>query len=85
MALSMSSQVHMLQKIAELDNRIQEYEYEPCNDEAKHWLHLKPGWACGILERHSIHEATARECVLFLQSVEPCRCSECSEYLRTNR
>lgn len=51
-----------LTKLAQKDDRISEYEYDPGNDCGEHWLHLVHPWVdadgCG-----SIHEYTVRDCL----------------------
>lgn len=58
----------VLQRLAETDERIDEYEYDKGNDCGEHWLHLKWPYICDGMA--SIHEYTVRECLSMAKSIE---------------
>jgi hypothetical protein len=57
-----------LDRLADEDDRIADYEYDPGNDCGVHWLHLEWPWvdsdSCG-----SIHERTVKDCLLEFRGV----------------
>lgn len=56
-----------LARLAEKDDRIAEYEYDPGNDCGAHWLHLKFPYLCH--DGGAIHEYTVKECLDKLYSI----------------
>lgn len=50
-----------LERIAKTDPRIDEYEFDPGNDNGEHWLHLK--WPYLTDNGASVHENTVKECI----------------------
>ena len=56
-----------LAMLAEKDDRIYSYEYEPENEFGEHWLHLVHPLRCDA--GASIHERTVRECVEQLTTI----------------
>lgn len=52
-------------------DRIEEVSAE---GEDGYWVYLIPGWWSPENETHCIHEDTAKDCVPYLKSIEPCLC-----------
>ena len=66
----------VLQKIADKDDRVVEYEYSI--DDAQHWLHLADGWREELMGTHTIHESTVEECLAQYRAITKCDCDECA-------
>lgn len=69
----------ILRKLADEDERVDSYEFDPDNDQGCHWLHLANGWINAESGTHSIHENSVSDTRLVLrQAVVPCmgKCCE---------
>ena len=59
-----------------------EYDYE---SPYSYWIYLAPGFINPLTETHCVHEATARDCLDHLKSIQRCFCSDCLDQLRKAR
>ena len=75
----MANQRHssVLQKIADTDDRVAEYEFSI--DDQPHWLHLAPGWKEELMGTHTIHEDTVAECLSQYRAITRCDCDHCRD------
>jgi len=64
------SHSRQLQRLAESDHRVEEYEHEPGNVMGQHWLYLAPGFSADPIEPNcDIHANTVRECLQELKQI----------------
>ena len=67
----------VLQRIADTDERVQEYEFAGSYEDAPHWLHLAEGWQ--VDGCHSVNGGTVKECLSELSMVQPCTTPGCCD------
>lgn len=58
-----------LSRLAEQDDRVAEYEYNPANDFGAHWVHLIWPWVSD--DGGSVHEKTVSDCLEQMKRIRP--------------
>lgn len=67
----------VLQRIADTDEKVEEYEFAGSYEDSPHWLHLAPGWQ--VDDCHSVNGTTVSECRGELSRIQPCTAPGCCE------
>ena len=69
----------VLARLAQTDERVQDYEFDADNDMGVHWLYLNDGWIDSESGCHAIHETTVADTLRVLKcSVVECFDDCCS-------